>query len=223
MHKLSDLLYKNIANAVSLLGVLPLCLLFRESGYQYLIPLMIYSNIMDDLDGILAGKLKIRSEFGAMMDNVCDAITHSVFVMVIGMHFGGICAAASLIGAGAIVWRSVSRLIPGHAAGTGSATNELIRHVLFVLLLAEIFKFNASPYLIAAFLLHTLSMLLPYKLPYLIRGMTKSALAIGLVNVALLVAWLVPATTPVIAASFIITYLVSLVAAAMAYRRPQFL
>ncbi len=221
MHKLSDFLYKNLANAVSILGVLPLCILFREGGYQYLIPLMIYSNVMDDLDGILAGKLSIRSEFGAMMDNVCDAIAHSVFVMVVGMHFGGVCVAASLFGVTAIVWRSVYRLVPGQAAGTGSATNELIRHVLFVLLLAQIFKFNAAPYLIAAFLFHTVSMLLPYKLPYLIRGMTKSALAIGLVNVALLVAWLVPTATPVIAASFIISYLVSLVATATAYRQPQ--
>jgi len=221
MHKLSDFLYKNLANAVSILGVLPLCILFREGGYQYLIPLMIYSNVMDDLDGILAGKLNIRSEFGAMMDNVCDAIAHSVFVMVVGMHFGGVCAAASLFGAAAIVWRSVSRLVPGKAAGTGSATNELIRHVLFVLLLAPIFQFNAAPYLIATFLFHTVSMLLPYKLPYLIRGLTKSALAIGLVNVALLVAWLVPTATSVIAAIFIITYLGSLVATATAYRQSQ--
>lgn len=213
MHKLSDFFYKNLANAVSLLGVLPLCILFREDGYQYLIPLMIYSNVMDDLDGILAGKLNIRSEFGAMMDNVCDAISHSVFVMVVGMQFGGACAAASLVGATAIVWRSVSRLVPGQAAGTGSATNELIRHVLFVLLLARIFEFDAVPYLVAAFLIHSVSMLIPYKLPYLIRGMTKSALAIGLVNVALLVAWLVPTVSSVIAASFIITYAVSLMAA----------
>ncbi len=52
-------IYKNLANAVSILGVLPLCLLFVADGYRYLIPLIVYNNIMDDLDGILAAKLNI--------------------------------------------------------------------------------------------------------------------------------------------------------------------
>ena len=106
-----------------------------------------------------------------------------------------------------MVLRGVSRLDPGRATGTGSPTNELIRHILFVLLLAQIFEFNAAPYLTVAFLLHAVSMHVPYKLPYLIRGMTKSAVAIGLVNVALLVAWLVPTIAPVIAGCFIISQL----------------
>ncbi len=213
MHKRSNFLYKNLANAVSILGVLPICLLFQEGGYRYLIPLMIYSNVMDDLDGVLAAKLNIRSEFGALLDNVCDSIAHSVFVMVVGMHFGGACVVASLIGVAAIVVRSVSRLVPSHVAGMGSPTNELVRHTLFVLLLANIFKFSATPYLIIAFLLHAVTMLMPYKLPYLIRGMTKSGIAIGLLNVTLLVAWLVPSTTSVIAGCFVISYLVSLATA----------
>ncbi|MGY8768112.1 MAG: hypothetical protein ACKVH8_06755 [Pirellulales bacterium] len=41
--------YKNLANVVSILGVLPIALLFLEDGYQYLVPLIIYNNIMDDL------------------------------------------------------------------------------------------------------------------------------------------------------------------------------
>lgn len=208
MHKFSDFVYRNLANVVSLLGVLPLCLLFREGGYQYLLPLVIYSNVMDDLDGILAGKLNIRSQFGAHLDNVCDAIGHSIFVMVIGMHFGGFCLAASLVGAMAIVLRSVARLNP-ELAGGGSPTNELIRHLLFALILAAYFGFNPAPYLIAAFLLNAVSMLMPFKMPYLIRTMTKSATAIGLVNVALLMAWFVPLTAPAIAAGFVVTYLYS--------------
>lgn len=208
MHKLSDLLYRNTANFVSLLGVLPLCLLFGEGGYQYLLPLMIYSNVMDDLDGILAGKLNIRSQFGAHLDNVCDAIGHSLFAMLVGMHFGGICLIASLVGTMAIVLRSVARLDPEKAGG-GSPTNELIRHLLFVLVLSESFQFYAAPYLIAAFVLNAFSMLMPFKMPYLIRSLTKSATTIGLVNVALLTAWLVPDTAPFIAASFLATYLYS--------------
>jgi phosphatidylserine synthase len=209
MRKPGKLIYRNLANAVSILGVLPLCILFREGGYQFLIPLIMYNNVMDDLDGVLAAKLNIRSEFGAILDNVCDSIAHSIVVMVVGMNFGGVCAAASLFGVAAMVLRGVTRLVPGRTIGTGSPTNELIRHVFFILLLAQIFEVNAAPYLTAAFLLHTVSMLVPYKLPYLIRSLTKSALPIGLVNVALLAAWLVPTTAPVIAGCFIISYLYS--------------
>jgi phosphatidylglycerophosphate synthase len=218
MGKSTNLIYRNLANAVSILGVLPLCLLFREGGYQFLIPLIIYNNVMDDLDGILAAQLNIRSEFGAILDNVCDSIAHSIVVMVVGIHFGGICAAVSLIGVTAMVLRGVSRLDPGRAAGTGSPTNELIRHMLFILLLAQSFDFNAAPYLTMAFLLHTVSMHVPYKLPYLIRSMTKSAPAIGLVNVALLVAWLAPSIAPLIASFFIISYSYSLLTALLQRR-----
>ncbi len=209
MHKLADVVYRNLANAVSILGVLPLCLLFMEDGYQYLLPLLIYSNVMDDLDGILAGKLNIRSRFGAHLDNVCDAIGHSLFVMVIGMHFGGVCLAASLVGSTAIVIRSTARLDPEQASG-GSPTNELIRHLLFVLVLAVYIGFDPAPYLVAAFLLNAATMLMPFKLPYLIRSLTKSATAIALLNLALFVTWLAPVTAPVVASCFFVTYLGSL-------------
>ena len=210
MDRLGHLIYANLANAVSILGVLPLCLLFQEDGYRYLIPLMIYGNVMDDLDGILAAKLNIRSEFGALLDNVCDAIGHSVLVMFLGMHFGGACAAASLLGVAAIVLRSVARLDPGKVTGTGSPTNELIRHAFFILLLAPMFGFSPTAYLVGVILLNTISMLLPYKMPYLIRSMTKSARAISMVNVALLITWLAPPTAPYIAIVFFSPYLVSL-------------
>ena len=48
-----NIVIKNAANVVSILGVLPLCILFWEHGYQYLIPLIVYNNFMDDLDGRL--------------------------------------------------------------------------------------------------------------------------------------------------------------------------
>jgi predicted membrane-bound spermidine synthase len=47
-------------------------------------------------------------------------------------------------------------------------------------------------------------------MPYLIRALTKSATAIGFVNVALLVAWLVPIAAPAIAFCFFATHLYSL-------------
>ena len=200
-----------MANVASILGVLPLCLLFGVSGDVYLIPLIIYCNVMDDLDGILAAKLKIGSEFGARLDNVCDATSHSMILMFVGMGmaFGGICTTTALIAISVVILRSVSRLDPTATPGIGSPTNELVRHVFFILLLSEQFAFDGSPYLIVAFVLNAITMAVPWKLPFMIRGMTKSAVAIGLVNVALLVAWLVPIALPFIAAAFIGTYLYS--------------
>ncbi len=215
-----NVIYRNLANIVSILGVLPICVLFHQDGFVFLIPLMIYNNIMDDLDGILAAKLDIKSNFGALLDNVCDAIAHTVFVMLVGMHYfqqegnsyvSGACLAVGVLAALAIVLRVVSRLDPTSVTGTGSPTNELIRHMFFLLVLAQIFEFNPAPFLIVAFVLHTISMLVPYGMPYMIRSLADSAMAVGWINVALVVAWLLPATTPMIAACFFLTYLYSLV------------
>ncbi len=214
---IGTIIYKNLANIVSILGVLPLCLLFVQDGYRYLIPLIVYNNIMDDLDGILATGLNIKSRFGATLDNLCDAVAHTVFVMVIGFHFledsrwvGGVCAALALVAVVAMVLRVTVRLDPTSTAGTGSPTNELIRHTLFLLLLAEYHSFSPVPFLIPLFAFHAVSMLVPFRMPHQIRSMAKSSSAIILVNLALIVAWLIPYVTPIIAASFIGTYLVSL-------------
>ncbi len=223
-----NLVLKNLANIVSILGVLPICILFGEHGFQYLIPLIIYNNVMDDLDGVLAAKLNIRSPLGALLDNVCDAIAHTVFVLVVGMHFaqeagnlylGGVCIATSLLATTAMILRVVSRINPTSATGTGSPTNELIRHIFFLLLLAPILDFDPTPYLIVTSILHAVSMLVPFKMPYLIRSLTKSALAISMVNVALLVAWLFPYAAPVVAAAFVVTYLASFVIGAIRWLR----
>ena len=204
-------IYKNIPNIVSILGVLPLIALFTEEGYAYLIPLIIYNNIMDDLDGILAEKLNVRSGFGARLDNVCGAISHTIIVMVIALHYGWICAFVGLIAVSAILVRSVSRLDPDIVTGTGSPTNELIRHILFVILLAAIFDFNPTLPLMAMFVVHTITMFIKHPMPYMIRSQTKTASAILLVNVSLIVAWLIPYTAPIIAGGVILTYLYSLV------------
>ena len=223
-----NILLRNLANIVSVLGVLPICILFREHGYEYLLPLIIYNNVMDDLDGVLAAKLNIRSDFGSLLDNVCDAIVHVVFVMVVGMHIAQeaghpylswICLASSLLATVTMILRVINRINPTSACGTGSPTNELIRHILFVVLVAQIFAFNPAPYWIAACLLHAVSMLAPFKMPYLIRSLTKSAVAIGMVNVALLVAWLLPSVAPVVAASFVLTYLASFAAGGVHWLR----
>ena len=218
-----NIFVRNLANITSVLGVLPLCILFLENGYQYLLPLIVYNNIMDDLDGVLASKLNVKSSFGALLDNVCDAIAHTVFVMVVGMNYaqetgftyvGGICLASSLVAAVAMIVRVVSRLQPTAVAGIGTPTNELIRHMFFVVLIAQALTahglvLDPTPFLIAVFAIHSVSMLVRFKVPYLIRTLSKSATSIGLVNVALIVAYFVPYAAIGIGALFFSTYLCS--------------
>ncbi|MFK5971166.1 MAG: CDP-alcohol phosphatidyltransferase family protein [Candidatus Marithrix sp.] len=201
--------YKNIPNIVSILGILPLALLFLDNGYQYIIPLIIYNNIMDDLDGILAIKLGLKSDFGAKLDNVCDAVAHILLVMIIGMHYGLISGIIGLIAVIAILIRVISRLTAEN--GTGSPTNELIRHLLFTLLLAELFGFDPVLLLIIVFLLNSVSMLWPYSMPYMIRSQAKTVFTITMVNILLILAWLFPYVTPIIAGIFIASYLYSFV------------
>jgi phosphatidylglycerophosphate synthase len=213
------LLYKNIPNIVSILGVVPLAMLFLEGGFQYLLPLILYNNVMDDLDGILAVKLDLKSEFGAALDNVCDAVSHILVAMAVGMHYGGICALLSLAASISILLRVVFRLIPTSAAGGGSPTNELMRHILFVLVVTQYFEISPAPFLAAAFVLNAVSMQVPYPLRYSIRSLTISATAVGGVNVALGIAWWFPVTAPAIAACFMATYLYSLVAGGLSWRK----
>jgi len=204
-------IYPNWANATSILGVLPLVLLFLEDGYRYLIPLIIFNNVMDDLDGILAAKLNIRSRFGADLDNVCDAVAHVALVLAVGAHFGGLVLMVSMIAVAAIILRVTTRVNPEGQTGNGSPTNELMRHMLFVLLLIQIFDVDPGFYLVLIFILHSVTLIVPFKLPVLIRGLAKTATAVIFVNVALIAAWLIPTITPLIAAAFITTYLYSFV------------
>ena len=217
----ANFIYRNLANAISILGVLPLVLLFLEDGYRYIIPLIIFNNVMDDLDGILAAKLDIRSRFGADLDNVCDAFAHTAMVLAVGAHFGGLAFMVSMIAAAAIILRATSRLNPDVVTGSGSPTNELMRHMLFVLLLTQIFDVDPRLYLVLIFILHSATMIVPFKLTVLIRGLAKTATAVIFVNIALLAAWLIPAVTPLIAVSFITTYLYSFIVGGWHWLRKQ--
>ena len=206
-----NFVYRNLANVTSILGVLPLVLLFFDDGYRYVIPLIIFNNVMDDLDGVLAAKLDIRSRFGADLDNVCDAVAHVALALAVGAHFGGMVLIVSAIAASSVILRATSRLNPEAASGGGSPTNELMRHLLFVLLLEQPLGFESGSLLIPLFLLHTVSMLVPYNMPALIRGWAKSATAVSAVNAVLIAAWLIPSATLFIAAAFVLTYLYSFI------------
>ncbi len=191
--------------------MLPLVLLFLDDGYRYVVPLIVFNNFMDDLDGVLAAKLNIRSRFGADLDNVCDAVAHVALALAVVAHFGGLLIAAGAIAAGSIILRVVTRLDPKAPGGTGSPTNELMRHMLFVLLLVQQFGFGDEYFLIAVFLIHSVSMLVPYPMPHLIRSRTKSVAMVGLVNAALVAAWLMPHATPIVAAAFFASYIYAFV------------
>ena len=216
-----NFIYRNLANATSILGMLPLVLLFLEDGYRYLIPLIVFNNVMDDLDGVLAGKLNIRSRFGADLDNVCDAFAHTAMVLAVGAHFGGLAFMVSMIAAASIILRTTSRLNPDVVTGSGSPTNELMRHMLFVLLLTQIFDVDPRLYLVLIFILHSVTMIVPFKLTVLIRGLAKTATAVIFVNIALVAAWLIPAVTPLIAVSFITTYLYSFIVGGLHWLRKR--
>lgn len=216
-----NFLYRNLANVTSILGVLPLVLLFFDDGYRYIIPLIIFNNVMDDLDGVLAAKLNIRSRFGADLDNVCDAVAHVALALAVGAHFGGMVLVASTIAAASIILRATSRLNPEASSGGGTPTNELMRHLLFILLLGQPLGFEPEGFLIVLFLLHTVSLQVPYKMPALIRSWAKSATAVGAVNAVLIAAWLIPSTTLLIAEAFVLTYLYSFVVEGIRWLRGQ--
>ena len=119
----------------------------------------------------------------------------------------------------AILVRVVQRLAPSPATGTGTPTNELMRHLLLLAILQGSFGFDITPYLVAAYLLNSASMLVPFAMPHPIRSQAKTATAIAGVNAALAIAWCVPVTAPFMAAAFFGTYLYSFVVGGMGWLR----
>jgi phosphatidylglycerophosphate synthase len=212
-------IYRNLPNIVSILGVVPLSILLLEDGFTYLPALIVYNNVMDDLDGILARKLQLSSDFGARLDNLADAVSHILIALVVGAHYGGIVLAFSMVAAVAILIRVVQRLGPSPASETGTPTNELMRHLLLVVVLQGVFGFDITVYLVAVFLLNSVSMLVPFVMSQLVRARAKSVVAILGVNVSLVLAWGVPATAPFVAAAFFGTYLYSFTAGSSAWIR----
>jgi len=212
-------IYRHLPNIVSILGVLPLCILLLDDGFAYLCALIVFNNIMDDLDGILAKKLRLCSDFGAGLDNVCDAVAHILIAMVVGAHYRGVVLAFSLLAAVAILVRVVQRLGPSPASGTGTPTNELMRHLLLLSILQGLYGFDITAYLAVAFLLNSVSMLVPFAMPHLVRSKAKSATAVVSVNVALGLAWVIPAAAPFVAAAFFGTYLYSFAVGGLGWLR----
>lgn len=212
-------IYRNLPNIVSILGVVPLSLLLLEDGFTYFPALVIYNNVMDDLDGILARKLHLTSDFGARLDNVADAVSHILIALVVGAHYGGIVLAVSGVAAAAILVRVVQRLGPSPVSGIGTPANELMRHLLLLVVLQNAFDLDITSYLVAVLLLNSVSMLVPFSMPHLVRARAKSIAAVAGVNVALAAAWGVSVIAPFVAAAFFGTYLYSFAVSGSAWIR----
>jgi phosphatidylserine synthase len=212
-------IYRNLPNIVSILGVVPLSILFLEDGFSYVPALIVYNNFMDDLDGILARELGLSSDLGARLDNVADAVASILIAFAVGAEFGGIVLGASAVAAVAVLIRIGQRLGPSPTYGIGSPTNELMRQLLFVVVLQNAYGFDITVPLVAIFLINSASMLVPFPMPQLIRARTTSVVAILLVNVALVAAWLVPETAPFVAAAFFGTYFYSFAANGVSWLR----
>ena len=67
----------------------------------------------------------------------------------------------------------------------------------------------------------SVSMLVPFAMPHLLRARAKSATAVLSVNVALALAWGIPAAAPFIAAAFVGTYLYSFAVGGLAWLRSR--
>lgn len=200
----------NIANMVTLAGVLPLSGLLTPVGLAYLPYFLVYTNAIDDLDGVLARRLGIESSFGAILDNLCDAVAHVLLVMVISAVKGGAMMWWALLPVTAILIRIALRLETQSAHTFGSSTNELLRHLLFLILLEQTWSLEMEVAFIAVFLCHSVSLLVPFQMTYLVRGWFKSPFYLLVLNIMLLVMVFVPLLATLIAPVYFIAYLFSL-------------
>ncbi len=212
--------YRNLPNAVSVLGVAPLVLAFAPGGKEWLPALIVYNNFMDDLDGTLARRLDLRSRFGATLDNLCDGVAHALLAVAVAAHCGLAALAASALAAAAILSRIAGR-IEDPGSRNGSQTNELMRHLLFWLLAERAFGFDIKLAVTATLGLHAATMVAPFPMPWLLRTLATGLFPIALINVGLVLAWKVPQAIVPVAALFGLSYLASIPAGIVLSRRSR--
>jgi phosphatidylglycerophosphate synthase len=200
-------IYRNLPNAASILGVAPLALVFSENGRSLLPALIVYNNFMDDLDGTLARELGLRSDFGGTLDNLCDTAAHILLALAVGACYGNAALAAASVAAAAILVRMTTRITLGVRAVNGSTTNELMRHLLFLVLLDRGQHVEVSTLVIVTLLAHSVTMVVPFPMPWLLRTLAKTTVPILLINVALVAAWLRPEAILPVAIPFWASYL----------------
>jgi phosphatidylglycerophosphate synthase len=185
-------LRENLPNLASVLGVLPLCLVFAPGGQSLLPALLLYNNAMDDLDGLLARLLHAESAFGAALDNLCDAVAHIVLAMAVAGGRGSAALGGAALVCAAILLRMGRRLNGIAVAGHGSTTNELMRHLFLALVAERVLGQDLTPVVTALFVAHAFTLVAPFPMPYLVRTLARTPGQIALVNASLVAAWLWP-------------------------------
>src|SRR5262245_42943480 len=211
----------NLPNVASVLGAAPLVLALGPDG-QALLPLLLrYNSAMDGLDGRLARARRAESAFGASLDNLWDAVAHVLLAMAVAGPRGGAAQAASALACAAILLRMTWRLRADARSGCGSTTNELMRHLLFILLAERALGRDLSGLVTAVLAVHAATLVAPFPMPYLIRTLARTPARIALVNASLVAAWLWPPALALAALAYGGSYLVSLGAGALALPRPS--
>jgi len=213
------ILYRNIANICSILGVLPFVLLLRPDGFQFLPILIVYNNVMDDLDGYLAKKLGIQSRFGAQLDNLCDGIAHVAVVWAVAVHFSEITLGLAMLVTVSMILRITQRLENLDMGSLGSPSNELMRHILFLLVFEQFFGIRIEVYLWLVFGFHSLSLIAPFKMPHQLRANANTPSLLLLINLSLGMALWVPSTVPFIMSLFMTAYVYSFIVGGLSWIR----
>ena len=123
--------------------------LLDQQLYHYL-PLIAAINLLaDDLDGMVARRLNVSSEFGRYLDLVCDTASHSFLLMVVAANHG----ALSIIIAPVILMSMFYRLSKSASQtigkDNGTTTNEYIVSLQLVVALELSWDLDLE-YLLAA-------------------------------------------------------------------------
>lgn len=75
---------KNIPNCITALRIIgTVCLVFTKPMSLHFFIIYIFTGVTDVLDGFIARKLKITSEFGAKLDSIADLLFYSIMVIMI--------------------------------------------------------------------------------------------------------------------------------------------
>jgi hypothetical protein len=130
-------------------------------------------------------------------------------VIAVGTYFGGALTVISLIAAFSIVLRTAARIDPNSISDQGTQTNELLRHIMFILLIGEMTGLNLVPILTTIFLMNSISMLLPTRFPFMLVHYAKTPVSMMWFNISLILAYWFQPLTYLIGAAFFITYIYS--------------
>ncbi|MCL2023069.1 MAG: CDP-alcohol phosphatidyltransferase family protein [Oscillospiraceae bacterium] len=80
----------NVPNVICILRIvllIPFTLLYMEKHYMAALILLLISGISDKLDGVIARKYDMITEFGKLLDPIADKVTQIVLAVILLFHF----------------------------------------------------------------------------------------------------------------------------------------